>query len=279
MVILINNKINNIKIEDLIPFTFHSGQTYQDKRLEQLMDSIKRLGLMNPIIVRSTNGGKYEIICGHNRVKAMKELGYNEIPSDVREGLSDNEAIELFYDSNLNQQSFSDWNYTEKIKAIKYTETLIRMYSQQGKRNDLNKKNENKSESITSVQDRQKSTKDFKRSTTRDRMARRLGIATATLSKYRSITKLSDNFIDSISQMLDQKKITFEFAYRISKLKEIEIEWILNYICKSSGKKIDINNLKNLCNISKNNINEPLSNEDIEEILFPNVFQPRHRID
>ena len=208
-------EIKAIRLEDLIPFRSRSFQTYHGKRLEQLMNSIERLGQIDAIIVRPVDDGKYEIICGHNRVQAVRGLGRDVIRSEIRTDLTDDEVIELFYDSNLNQQSFHDWSYSQKIDAIKYSEKLIQERSQQGKRTDLEKKSPEESEEGTSVQSGQKLDEDSKSRTTRDKMARRLGIATATLSKYRRIIKLPDDMIDTLGRMLDDKRLTFEAAYRI----------------------------------------------------------------
>ena len=92
-----DSEIREINIEDLVPFKYHSGQMYEGERLKQLMDSIENLGLASPIIVRPVDNGKYEIICGHNRAKAVKTLGHNIISADIRYGLSDDKALKLFY--------------------------------------------------------------------------------------------------------------------------------------------------------------------------------------
>lgn len=260
-----DNEAKEIRLEDLIPFRFHSLQMYQDERLELLMNSIGKLGLMSPIIVRPIANEKYEIICGHNRVKAMKKLGYSTIMAYVRYKLSDNEAIALFYDSNLNQQSFLDWNYSQRIEAVKYIEKLIKDNARQGKRTDLE---ENKDE--TSVYSRQKLKKKQKRSTTRDRMACRLGISTATLSKYRKIIHLSDDIVETIGRLLDQKLITFEAAYRISGLRDCEIKLLMNYIENSPDKKIDIDKLKLLLHKIKDADKDtiyPISKTALKELL------------
>jgi len=149
--------IKDVDIEKLVPFKLHSSQTYGGERLGQLMGSIEKSGLINPIIVRPIADGesmKYEIICGHNRTNAVRELGRETISAVVREGLSDEEAIELYYDSNLNQQSFADWNYTQKIEAVKYYDKRIKDISQQGKRNDLEKGVESKTVQLLSTLDR-----------------------------------------------------------------------------------------------------------------------------
>ena len=267
------SEIKEVRIGDLIPFQLQSSQTYHGERLEQLASSINNVGLMTPIIVRPVEGGKYEIICGHNRTNAMRELGRDTISADVREDLSDDEALGLFYDSNLNQQSFSDWNYTQKIKAIQYTESLIKKNSQQGKRSDLLEKKDTTTDGETSVQGGHKSEEKSRRNTTRDRMARRMGIATATLSKYRSIIKLPDDLIEVLAQLLDEKEITFEAAYRMSGLKPHAVEWLVKHVGRSSSMKIDLAKLKELCALSKeiNKQDSPrqLSHDELKNVLVP----------
>jgi len=233
-----------VQLDSLIPFQLRTAQLYQGERLEQLMDSIERNGLRQPIVVRPVDGIQYEIICGHNRANAMKKLGRDTILAEVMDGLSDDVALGLFYDTNLNQQSFHDWNYSQKIKAIQYTENLIKQNSRQGRRSDLTKEN---IEEGTSVQSRHKSEEKSRRSTTRDRMAHRLGIATATLSKYRSIIKLPDDVIKSLAKMLDERKITFEVAYRLSRFNTTDAKMLVEFIEKSSSRKVDLEKLKELC--------------------------------
>ena len=266
------SEIREIKIKDLLPFRNYSSQTYHGERLEQLMDSIERLGQMYPIIVRPVDNKKYEIICGHNRVKAMEALNCNVIMADVRYELSDDEAEELYYDSNLNQQTFSDWSYSERIKAVKYYEKIIRKNSRQGKRTDLERK-KLKEENETYVQSRQKLSKGSKRDTTRDRMAYSLGISPATFSKYRRIIKISDSLIESVAGLLDRKRISFEVAYRISGWKESDIKLFVEYIDKFQNMKIDMDKFKELCVRRKEReLHLPLSKTEFKEILIPEDF-------
>lgn len=236
----------NIKLEDLVSFRAHPSQTYEGERLAQLMDSIERDGLIYPIIVRPIANGKYEILCGHNRAKAVEALGRDVITADVRKNLSDEEATALYYDSNLNQQSFADWSYTQKMEAIKYYDALIKNNSHQGKRNDLLTKTDKEAENETCVYTRHKLDKNSKRYTARDKMARRLGISTATFSKYRRIIKLPSETVKLISQLLDDKIITFEAAYLISKLKENDRDDLLGYAVKNKDCKFKMDKLRRL---------------------------------
>ena len=149
-----DSEMKDIRLEDLVPFKGHTGQAYKGERLQQLMDSIEKTGLISPIIVRPADNGKYEILCGHNRVKAVRILGHNTIRADVRYKVSDDMALELFFDSNLNQQSFLDWSYSQRFEAVKYIETLIKETSRQGKLTDLEKDTSIGTDNGTCVQSR-----------------------------------------------------------------------------------------------------------------------------
>ncbi|MCR2049136.1 ParB N-terminal domain-containing protein [Acetatifactor muris] len=241
-----DREIRELEFEDIVPFKHHSGRTYDGARLQQLMDSIEHVGLIDPIIVRSADSGKYEIICGHNRAKAVKALGHGTIRAEIRYGISDKEALEMFYDSNLNRHSFSDWNYAQKFEAVKYIEDLIKKTSCQGKRNDLEKEKCIGTEDGTCVQTRHKSPENSRRSTVRDKMSKRLGISTATLSKYRRIIKLPNNLLQSIAQLLDEKRITFEAAYTISNMRNQDIIWLLEELTRHPDRIPDLKKLSGL---------------------------------
>ena len=259
------NEIKEILIDSLQPFGKHSRRTYEGERLRLLMCSIEENGLFNPIIVRPVDRDKYEIISGHNRVKAMKELGHSTILAKIEDNLTESKAIEIFYESNLNQQSFSDWNYAQRIEAVQYCEKKIKEYSQQGKRTDLERDKETVVGRKTSVRTRQKLEENPKRTTTRDKMARSLWISTATLSKYRRIIKLSDKFLEPLARLLDEKKITFEMAYIIANMRESEIELFIEYRDKYPDRKIDLEKLKKLP--PKNDQSAPITKERVREVF------------
>ncbi|MBD5526728.1 MAG: ParB N-terminal domain-containing protein [Lachnospiraceae bacterium] len=240
------SEMKEILIDSLRPFGKHSGRTYEGERLRLLMCSIEENGLFNPIIVRPIDRDKYEIISGHNRVKAMKELGRSTILAKIEGDLTEEKAIEIFYESNFNQQSFSDWNYAQRIEAVQYCEKKIKEYSQQGKRTDLERDKKVAVGGATSVQTRQKLEEKSKQTTTRDKMARELGISTATLSKYRRIIKLPDELLDPLVGLLEEKRINFEAAYVISNMRDIDIRFLIKGINKYPDRKPDLNTLKNL---------------------------------
>src|SRR5688572_13627517 len=74
--------------------------TFGPASLAELQESIRRHGVLQPIVVRQSGGG-YEIIAGERRWRAAQALGLKTIPAVVREGVSDQGMLELALVENL----------------------------------------------------------------------------------------------------------------------------------------------------------------------------------
>ena len=115
--------IKNINIDLLIPFENHPFKKRDGIENEELKDSVKENGLLQPIIVRSFSAGTFEIISGHRRVEVCKELGIQTIPAIVRDMTKD-EAVIAMVDSNLQREhllpSEKAFAYKMKLEAIKH---------------------------------------------------------------------------------------------------------------------------------------------------------------
>ena len=115
--------IKSINIDLLIPFENHPFKKRNGIENEELKESVKENGLFQPIIVRSFSAGTYEIISGHRRVEACKELGIQTVPAIVRE-MSKDEAVIAMVDSNLQREhllpSEKDFAYKMKLEAMKH---------------------------------------------------------------------------------------------------------------------------------------------------------------
>ena len=115
--------IKNINIDLLIPFENHPFKKRDGHENEELKESVKENGLLQPIIVRSFSAGTYEIISGHRRVEACKELGIQTVPAIVRDMTKD-EAIIAMVDSNLQREhllpSEKAFAYKMKLEALKH---------------------------------------------------------------------------------------------------------------------------------------------------------------
>ena len=115
--------IKNIEISSLVPFENHPFKERSGMEQEELLESIKETGLLEPITVRFLSEGKYEIISGHRRVNACKKLGLSKIPATIKE-LSKDEAIVAMVDSNIHREhllcSEKAFAYKMKLEALKH---------------------------------------------------------------------------------------------------------------------------------------------------------------
>ena len=123
-------KIYDIPIELIDDFPSHPFKVKMDEDMENLVASIKEQGLITPVILRTKEDGRYEMISGHRRKEACLLAGITTIKAEVRE-LTHDEAIILMVDSNLQRTmilpSEKAFSYKMRLEALK----------RQGKRTDL----------------------------------------------------------------------------------------------------------------------------------------------
>ena len=116
------DKIEKINVNMLIPFADHPFKARTGEEQTELLESIRANGTLVPIIVRSSSAGKYEIISGHRRVEACKELGIDTVPAIVKE-LSNEEAVITMVDANLQRENLlpseKAFAYKMKVEAMK----------------------------------------------------------------------------------------------------------------------------------------------------------------
>lgn len=79
-----DEKVVEIEMERLREFANHPFKVCADSQMIQLQDSIKKYGILNPLIVRPRPEGFYEIISGHRRKYAAEKLGYRSVPVIIR---------------------------------------------------------------------------------------------------------------------------------------------------------------------------------------------------
>ena len=124
-------QVRSIPISELFPFKDHPFSVVDDKRMEEMVESIKEFGVMVPVIARPLDGGGYEIVSGHRRKRACELAGIETIPVLIRD-LDDDEATILMVDSNLQQRV--DIPPTERAKAY---QMKLEALKHQGQRRDL----------------------------------------------------------------------------------------------------------------------------------------------
>lgn len=93
--------ITSIAIDKLVPYRNHRFTLYKGERLEDMIQSIKKNGVITPIIVRTMDNGRYEILSGHNRVYAAGQAEITSVPAVVKTDLSDEDAEIYVVETNL----------------------------------------------------------------------------------------------------------------------------------------------------------------------------------
>ena len=106
-----------ISIDKLVDFSDHPYKVLDDEAMDELCESVRTAGVLVPIIVRTVEDGRYEIISGHRRKRACEREGIGTIPAVITK-LSDDEAAILLVDSNLHRENIlpSEKAYAYKLK-------------------------------------------------------------------------------------------------------------------------------------------------------------------
>ena len=91
-----NEKLRELLIDEIVPNKNQPRKSFNDTKLQELIDSIKEKGVIQPIVVQKSGEG-YEIIVGERRWRASKKAGLNKIPAVIYINIaSNNLAIALF---------------------------------------------------------------------------------------------------------------------------------------------------------------------------------------
>jgi len=102
-----------IAIDEILNMPFQSRIAYEDPEINELVETIKQHGVLEPILVRPKND-RFEVVAGHRRLRAAKQAQLTSIPAVVKP-LSDQEAFEIHFIENLQRKDLTD---TEKGRML-----------------------------------------------------------------------------------------------------------------------------------------------------------------
>jgi len=113
----IERQKNQIPINDLVPNKYQPRKIFDENNLEDLTNSIKERGIIQPIIARQSqeNNQKFEIIAGERRWLAAKKAGFNEVPVIITEA-DDLKSLEFAIVENVQRH---DLNSLEEAQGYK----------------------------------------------------------------------------------------------------------------------------------------------------------------
>ena len=116
-----NNEVVTIKISQIEPNRNQPRRSFDEDALEELSQSIKEHGVLQPILVRPQIYGGYQIVAGERRYRASRMAGLTEIPAIIKE-LSDSETMQIALIENLQRRDLSD------LEEAKGYQTLMDEY-------------------------------------------------------------------------------------------------------------------------------------------------------
>lgn len=241
------NNINNtddgfvqeLDIDLLVP---SENNFYGIREIEELAESIKEYGLMHNVVVRKRNDGKYEILSGERRFRALREIDYKKVPCRiVKDDVTELDAEVMLIQANMQQREL---NLQEKMQGIKrlqeiYTEKRKSGEKLQGK--------------------------------TRDLIGKHLGISGVQVGRYQKIDK---DLIEPLKEKLNSEDITVTQAHTLSSLTESEQEIISDEIkdlnCKEHKEEVET---------LINGIKQPVENKHDKELIDEMYSESNSKID
>lgn len=216
-----------IPVEKIVPFHNHPFRLYEGERLDDMVESIKEHGVLNPVIVHKVADG-YEMLAGHNRWNAAKIAGIREIPAIVKEDLSKEEAYVYVIETNLMQRSFTDLLPSEKaaVLAERYEKVMC-----QGKRNDI-------LEEIARLNGTDTSDScghDVHKLKNRDGLGEEYGLSGRSVARLLRVNEL----VPELKEMLDTGKLNLVVAVQLSYAPE-DVQKTVSELGKPIGKDIAV---------------------------------------
>ena len=109
-------EVRQIPIEDIIPNRFQPRINFDEKALNELAESIKQHGIIQPLVLRPL-GDKYEIIAGERRYKAATIAGLSTVPGIVTE-MDDNASAEVALIENVQRKDLSSIEEAKSYKSM-----------------------------------------------------------------------------------------------------------------------------------------------------------------
>jgi ParB family transcriptional regulator, chromosome partitioning protein len=111
------SNLKQIRLTDIVANRFQPRRSFTEPELAELEASIRSNGLLQPIVVREMGGGKWELVAGERRLRAVTRLGWTEIPAVVRE-FDDRAMLTLALVENLQRADLNPLEEAEGYQRL-----------------------------------------------------------------------------------------------------------------------------------------------------------------
>ena len=230
----VGDPITEIEVDKISSFEGHPFKVIDDEKMKELVESILGNGVLTPVIVRPDDEGGYEMISGHRRLFAVKEIGLDTIPAYVRE-MTDDDAVIAMIDSNIQREEILP---SEKAFAYKMRYDAMKRKAGRPVKNS------------SQVGTRYRADED---------LAEQVGESRTQVQRIMRLTELIPELLD----LVDRGNIAIMTGVDISYLEEKMQKWLYEYI-KANGviKSYQISALRDELNMNGN-----LTHNEVIQIL------------
>lgn len=223
----------DLDVRTIIPFENHPFKVIDDDKMDDLVESIKENGVINPVLVRPDDEGTYEMISGHRRLHAAKRAGLQKIPAIVKE-MTNDDAIVAMVDSNMQREELLP---SERAFSLKMKMDAM---NHRGNRTDLTlSPEETKLHSAEAV-------------------GETVGLKRAQVHRYIRLTFLIPNLIEKV----DDGLVSIGMAVEMSYLSKRYQEWIYDYISQ-----IGMVSMEQIMELRNYREDDSLTREQLYELL------------
>lgn len=209
------NQIKQIPCDMLVPYHNHKFTLYSDDLKEDMVQSIKDNGVMQPIVCRPLPDGNYEILIGHNRWQCSQLAGLDTIPAIIKEHMDEETAEEYVNVSNLLQRGFTELKISEQAQVV--SSSYFKLFSQ-GKRTD--------------IENNLKNMEHGKPTNSREKVGADYGLSRNTVARLVRIDKLNGQ----LKNWIDDKQLSIRSGVELSYLSESDQDKITNIYSDEEGK-------------------------------------------
>ena len=114
-----SNVIVELPLDKIVPNKNQPRNRFNEESLNELAESIKEFGVIQPIVVRRLDGEeKYEIVTGERRCRAIKKIGINTIPSIVVKDVDDRSSLEMALIENIHRDDLRPMEKAYTFKQL-----------------------------------------------------------------------------------------------------------------------------------------------------------------
>lgn len=230
--------IKEISVNKLLENANHPFKIIDNEEMAMLVESIKKEGQIEPIVVRPKNGGFYEILAGHRRSKAHKILGMKSIKAIVG-NFDDEKANRILINSNFNQRKIIYPSEVARSYKLRYEDLKKQRKAQNS--DGRNFESERKIDEI---------------------LAEEFHMSKSSIYMYLHFNCLIKEFLD----LLDEKKLKQKVADELSYLREDEQQSVFEIVFRD--KLCGIDKTKAALLRAESN-KENLNKEHIKRLILP----------